>query len=113
MEDTKSGAASILLPAALIRAMVACIRPEPMKPLPIRPVEQLGFSSRPMILLQILSIIHWIKNKEFLKLKTFYGNEIVAKTPPYGIDEPFSTTGFWERRLYLQPMPWFQTVACG
>ena len=30
-EDTKSGAGQYFTPRALIRAMVACIRPEPMK----------------------------------------------------------------------------------
>ena len=36
VEDTKSGAGQYFTPRAIIQAMVACIRPEPMRPLPTR-----------------------------------------------------------------------------
>ena len=106
--------ASILLPR-WSGAMVALHAWSPWKPLPIRPVEPGGgFSLGLWFGLQILSIIHWIKTKGVSQTQNLYGNEIVANTP-YGIDEPLSPQywWFWERRLYLQPMPWFQTVACG
>jgi type I restriction enzyme M protein len=42
-EDTKSGAGQYFTPRALIEAMVACVRPEPMKPLPTRPAAPAAF----------------------------------------------------------------------
>ncbi len=77
-EDTKSGAGQYFTPRALIRAMVACIRPEPMKTIADPACGTGGF---------FLAAYDYISNpgnhiltregKEFLKLKTFHGNEIV------------------------------------
>jgi type I restriction enzyme M protein len=80
-EDTKSGAGQYFTPRALIRAMVACVRPEPMKVIVDPACGTGGF---------FLAAYDFIANpanysldreqKGFLKLKTFFGNEIVANT---------------------------------
>ncbi len=80
-EDTKSGAGQYFTPRALIRAMVACVRPEPMKSIADPACGTGGF---------FLAAYDYIANpgnyslnkeqKEFLKHKTFFGNEIVAGT---------------------------------
>ncbi len=78
-EDTKSGAGQYFTPRPLIRAMVECIRPEPMKTIADPACGTGGF---------FLAAYDFIVNnysldreqKEFLKNKTFYGNEIVANT---------------------------------
>jgi len=78
-EDTKSGAGQYFTPRALIKAMVACIRPEPMKTIADPACGTGGF---------FLAAYDFIVNnysldreqKEFLKHKTFFGNEIVANT---------------------------------
>ena len=80
-EDTKSGAGQYFTPRALIRAMVECIRPEPMKTIADPACGTGGF---------FLAAYDFIANpvnysldkgqKQFLKMKTFYGNEIVANT---------------------------------
>ena len=76
-EDTKSGAGQYFTPRALIKAMVECIRPEPMKTIADPACGTGGF---------FLAAYDYIvdhygldkEEKEFLKYKTFYGNEIVA-----------------------------------
>ncbi|MFZ3045389.1 MAG: N-6 DNA methylase, partial [Desulfatirhabdiaceae bacterium] len=78
-EDTKSGAGQYFTPRALIKAMVACIQPQPMKTIADPACGTGGF---------FLAAYDYISNrenfildkeqKEFLKHKTFYGNEIVA-----------------------------------
>lgn len=80
-EDTKSGAGQYFTPRALIRAMVACMRPEPMKTIADPACGTGGF------FLAAYDFIADTKNyslnkeqKEFLKHKTFFGNEIVAGT---------------------------------
>jgi type I restriction enzyme M protein len=80
-EDTKSGAGQYFTPRALIRAMVACMRPEPMKTISDPACGTGGF------FLAAYDYIADPKNyslnkeqKEFLKMQTFYGNEIVAGT---------------------------------
>ena len=80
-EDTKSGAGQYFTPRALIRAMVACMRPEPMKTIADPACGTGGF------FLAAYDYIADRKNyslnkeqKEFLKMQTFYGNEIVAGT---------------------------------
>lgn len=80
-EDTKSGAGQYFTPRALIRAMVACIRPQPMKTIADPACGTGGF------FLAAYDFISSPKNfkldqaqKEFLKHKTFSGNEIVAST---------------------------------
>lgn len=80
-EDTKSGAGQYFTPRALIRAMVACMQPQPMKTIADPACGTGGF---------FLAAYDYISNpknytldrdqKEFLKHKTFYGNEIVAGT---------------------------------
>ncbi len=77
-EDTKSGAGQYFTPRALIKTMVACIRPKPMKSIIDPACGTGGF---------FLAAYDYIKSqeldqeeKEFLKNKTFYGNEIVANT---------------------------------
>lgn len=78
-EDTKSGAGQYFTPRALIRAMVACVRPEPMKTIADPACGTGGF---------FLAAHEFIagtpgldrEQKEFLKKKTFFGNEIVANT---------------------------------
>jgi len=80
-EDTKSGAGQYFTPRALIRAMVECVRPEPQKTISDPACGTGGF---------FLAAYDFIANpshysldkdqKEFLKHKTFYGNEIVPST---------------------------------
>src|SRR5690554_5912703 len=78
-EDTKSGAGQYFTPRALIKAMVACVQPEPMKTITDPACGTGGF---------FLAAYDYIvenndlnrEQKEFLKNKTFYGNEIVANT---------------------------------
>lgn len=77
-EDTKSGAGQYFTPRALIKTMVACVRPKPMKSIIDPACGTGGF---------FLAAYDFIKDqsldrdeKIFLKNKTFYGNEIVANT---------------------------------
>lgn len=78
-EDTKSGAGQYFTPRALIKTMVACVQPKPMKTIADPACGTGGF---------FLAAYDWIKDnnqldieeKEFLKNKTFHGNEIVANT---------------------------------
>lgn len=78
-EDTKSGAGQYFTPRALIQAMVACMRPEPMKSIADPACGTGGF---------FLAAYDYIvgNNKldrdqtRFLKNNTFHGNEIVAGT---------------------------------
>ena len=78
-EDTKSGAGQYFTPRALIKAMVECVRPEPKKTITDPACGTGGFF--------LAAYDHIVANndldreqKEFLKNKTFYGNEIVAGT---------------------------------
>ncbi|WP_413666041.1 N-6 DNA methylase [Mucilaginibacter sp. Mucisp86] len=78
-EDTKSGAGQYFTPRALIRAMVACIRPEPNKTIADPACGTGGF---------FLAAYDYIVDNNkldreqnvFLKYHTFFGNEIVAST---------------------------------
>lgn len=78
-EDVKSGAGQYFTPRALIRAIVNCIRPEPMKTISDPACGTGGF---------LLAANEYIRKnydldkeqKHFLKYKTFSGNEIVANT---------------------------------
>ena len=77
-EDTKSGAGQYFTPRPLIKAMVACLRPEPMKTIADPACGTGGFFLSAYDYLASLSL-----NKEqrtFLKYNTFYGHEIVAST---------------------------------
>ena len=78
-EDTKSGAGQYFTPRPLIKAMVACMRPEPNKTIADPACGTGGF---------FLAAYDWIVDnreldkeaRQFLKYKTFFGNEIVAST---------------------------------
>ena len=80
-EDIKSGAGQYFTPRPLIRAMVRCMRPEPMKTIADPCCGSGGF------FLAAQSFIADSENysldreqKEFLKNETFYGNELVGMT---------------------------------
>ena len=80
-EDIKSGAGQYFTPRPLIRAMVRCVRPEPMKTIADPCCGSGGF------FLAAQSFIADPENysldreqKEFLKNETFYGNELVGMT---------------------------------
>src|ERR1017187_6084523 len=77
-EDTKSGAGQYFPPRALIRAMVECVQPQPNKTVADPACGTGGF---------FLAAYDFIakgnldkQQKQFLKFKTFFGNEIVAGT---------------------------------
>lgn len=78
-EDTKSGAGQYFTPRALIRAIVECIRPKPMKTVADPACGTGGF---------FLGVYDFLvtnyklnkKQEQFLKYKTFFGNEIVPGT---------------------------------
>ena len=80
-EDIKSGAGQYFTPRPLIRAMVECLRPEPMKTIADPCCGSGGF---------FLAAQEFLANpknysldraqKAFLKNKTFYGNELVKTT---------------------------------
>lgn len=78
-EDTKSGAGQYFTPRALIKTMVACVQPKPMKTISDPACGTGGFF--------LAAYDYIVENnkldrdeKEFLKNKTFHGNEIVANT---------------------------------
>jgi len=78
-EDTKSGAGQYFTPRALIRAMVACVRPAPMKTIVDPACGTGGFflaAYDHIVTTQTLDR----DEKAFLKNSTFHGNEIVANT---------------------------------
>lgn len=77
-EDTKSGAGQYFTPRALIRAMVECVQPQPMKTIADPACGTGGFflASYDYIAKENLDK----EQKQFLKFKTFFGNEIVAST---------------------------------
>jgi type I restriction enzyme M protein len=78
-EDTKSGAGQYFTPRALIRAMVQCLQPEQSKTISDPACGTGGFF--------LASYDYIVSNhslnqeqKQFLKFKTFFGNEIVSNT---------------------------------
>jgi type I restriction enzyme M protein len=80
-EDIKSGAGQYFTPRPLIRTMVKCLRPEPMKTIADPCCGSGGF------FLAAQDFIGDPQNytldrqqKEFLKNQTFYGNELVSTT---------------------------------
>jgi type I restriction enzyme M protein len=80
-EDTKSGAGQYFTPRALIRAMVECIRPEPMKTIADPACGTGGFFLAAYDFLTDSENYTLDKDqKKFLKFDTFFGNEIVAGT---------------------------------
>lgn len=78
-QDVKSGAGQYFTPRPLIRAMVECIQPQPMKTIADPACGTGGF---------FLAAYDYLvqenkmdkEQKEFLKHKTFFGNEIVPAT---------------------------------
>ena len=104
-EDTKSGAGQYFTPRALIRAMVECVRPQPMKTIADPACGTGGF---------FLAAYDFIANpsnyslnkeqKEFLKHKTFYGNEIVAGTRRMALMNLFlHNIGDFESDSFISP----------
>jgi len=80
-EDTKSGAGQYFTPRALIRAMVACVRPEPGRTIADPACGTGGFFLAAYDFITDPKNFHLDKRqKEFLKRETFSGNEIVANT---------------------------------
>lgn len=79
-EDTKSGAGQYFTPRALIRAMVECVRPEPMKTIADPACGTGGFFLAAYDFLVAAHPTMDRKQKAFLKHDTFHGNEIVAGT---------------------------------
>ncbi len=80
-EDTKSGAGQYFTPRALIRAMVACVRPEPGRTIADPACGTGGFFLAAHDFLADPD--HWPLDRDqkaFLKHQTFHGNEIVAAT---------------------------------
>ena len=78
-EDTKSGAGQYFTPRALIKAMVACVRPEPNKTIADPACGTGGFF---LASYDFLVSEHKLDKaqKASLKHQTFHGNEIVANT---------------------------------
>jgi type I restriction enzyme M protein len=80
-EDTKSGAGQYFTPRALIKAVVECVRPQPMKTIADPACGTGGFF---LAAYDFIADPHNYtldkEQKQFLKFKTFYGNEIVAGT---------------------------------
>ena len=80
-EDIKSGAGQYFTPRPLIKAMVECVRPEPMKTIADPCCGSGGFFLAAQAFLA--DPAHYEldrEQKKFLKDKTFYGNEIVPVT---------------------------------
>ena len=80
-EDVKSGAGQYFTPRPLIRAMVKCLRPEPMKTIADPCCGSGGFflAARDF-LSDPANYTLDREQKEFLKNQTFYGAEIVSMT---------------------------------
>lgn len=78
-EDVKSGAGQYFTPRPLIKAMVECIRPEPLKTIADPACGTGGFF---LAAYDFLTENYKLDKaqKEFLKNQTFSGNEIVATT---------------------------------
>lgn len=80
-EDVKSGAGQYFTPRPLIQAMVACMRPEPMKTIADPCCGSGGFFLAAQSFLADSENYSLDRDqKEFLKNETFYGNELVAST---------------------------------
>ena len=77
-EDTKSGAGQYFTPRPLIRAMVECVRPQPMKTIADPACGTGGFFLAAYDYLSKQSMD--LEERRFLKYETFRGWEIVANT---------------------------------
>ena len=78
-QDVKSGAGQYFTPRPLIRAMVECIQPQPLKTIADPACGTGGFFLAAYDYLVANNKLDKEQNR-FLKLETFYGNEIVAST---------------------------------
>lgn len=78
-QDVKSGAGQYFTPRPLIRAMVECVRPQPMKTIADPACGTGGFFLAAYDYLVSNNKLDKDQNK-FLKYATFFGNEIVAST---------------------------------
>lgn len=78
-EDIKSGAGQYFTPRSLIRAMVQCLRPEPLKTIADPCCGSGGFFLAAQSFIADSYALDR-QQKEFLKNETFYGNELVATT---------------------------------
>ena len=78
--DTKSGAGQYFTPRSLIRAMVECVRPQPMETIADPACGTGGFFLAAADYLTREGSTLDRDEKRFLKHKTFHGNEIVAGT---------------------------------
>lgn len=78
-EDTKSGAGQYFTPRSLIKVMVECLQPEPSKTIADPACGTGGFF---LAAYDFIEHHHELDKaqKQFLKYKTFFGNEIVANT---------------------------------
>jgi len=78
-EDTKSGAGQYFTPRSLIKVMVECLHPEPNKTIADPACGTGGFF---LAAYDFIVQHHELdkSQKQFLKYKTFFGNEIVANT---------------------------------
>ena len=91
-EDTKSGAGQYFTPRPLIKAMVECLRPEPMRTIADPACGTGGF---------FLAAYDWItdnldldkEQKKFLKYETLFGNEIVTGTRRLALMNLFPNIG--------------------
>ena len=80
-EDIKSGAGQYFTPRPLIRAMVQCLRPEPMKTIADPCCGSGGFFLAAQEYLTTPGRYNMGRDeKKFLKEQTFFGNELVATT---------------------------------
>lgn len=80
-EDVKSGAGQYFTPRPLIRAMVRCLRPEPMKTIADPCCGSGGFFLAAQdYLTDPANYTLDREQKEFLKNETFHGNELVPTT---------------------------------
>lgn len=78
-EDVKSGAGQYFTPRALIKAMVECVQPQPMKTIADPACGTGGFFLAAYDYIVSNNKLDKEQNKA-LKLQTFFGNEIVAGT---------------------------------
>ena len=78
-EDTKSGAGQYFTPRPLIAAMVECVCPQPMRSIADPACGTGGFFLAAYDYIVDHNKLDKDQN-QFLKYKTFYGNEIVAGT---------------------------------
>ncbi len=80
-EDIKSGAGQYFTPRPIIKTMVECVRPEPMKTIADPCCGSGGFFlAAQSFLANPENYTLDREQKEFLKGQTFYGNEIVSAT---------------------------------